>query len=100
MASSDVVICAMQFLVSEFDVYVIEDSGLQLVNWYGQNRPLVKFKKASNAQIETWVCPEQTKCAGNVLASWLRCWERDRVGFGFGTCEYTKQTSPLSGRRL
>jgi len=71
MASRDVVICVMQFLVAEFDVDVIKDSGLQLVNWYGQNRPWVKPKNASNAQIETWVCPERTKlyrkCAGSLV---------------------------------
>ena len=80
MASRDVVICVMQFLVAEFDVDVIEDSGLQLVNWYGQNRPLVKPKNASNAQIETWVCPERTKlcreCAGSLveMLGKGRCW--------------------------
>ena len=62
----DAVTCVMLFLVAEFDVDAIEDSSsLQLANWYGQNRPLVKLKKASNAQIETWVCPEQTKLCRN-----------------------------------
>jgi len=92
IAFHDVVICVVQFLVAEFDVDGIEDSGLQLANWYGQNRPLVKVKSASNAQIETWVCPERTKlcrkCAGSLV---------EMLGKGrrwLVPCVDTKQTSP------
>ena len=81
MASRDVVICVMQFLVAEFDVDVIEDSGLQLVNWYGQNRPLVKSRKLAKLRLRHVYVLSKPSCAGNVLAAWLRCWERDGVGW-------------------
>ena len=67
-------------MVTEFDEDVTKDSSLQLVNCYGQNLPLVKLKKASNAQIMTCVYPEKTKlcqeCAGSLIEMLGkgRCW--------------------------